>query len=209
MKFQKLTIMLTLTCLCVFSIIGLVLNLDANLQHHDGNTYIHDDAGWTVSASSWSTSSGACADISPNITGAGDPQAAVNYNYTGWGRAWAERDGYLSFNPFNWFDASPVDDGVLKARLKVVMADFVLNGKKVEITIGGIVIKKIKLTISLKVEFGEQQLISKLYKEEEFYTGRYANVGGGEDVSKSSGVCGTFEGQPFDHSTSYEPDHIH
>ena len=120
MKFQKITIILTLTCLCVFSIIGLVLNLNADLHHHDGNTYIHDAASWTLSANCWATSSGACASIGPNITGAGDPQAAVDYNYTGWGKAWAERDGYLSFNPFNWFDASPEDDGVLKARLKVV-----------------------------------------------------------------------------------------
>ena len=207
MKFQKITIMLTLTCLCVFSIIGLVLNLNANPYHHDGQTYTNGI--WTLGAHSYSTSSGACASISPYINGAGNPQAAVNYDYHGWGRAWAERDGYLSFNPFNWFDASPTDDGDLKARLKVVMADFTRDGVKVRIIIGAKLFKIISLSRTLEIAFGGSDVIQRLVKEEEKYVGRHANVGGGEDVSKSSGVCGIFDGVSFDHDTSYEPGHTH
>lgn len=209
MKFQKLTITLTLTCLCVFSIIGLVLNLDATLQHYDGDNYSGGADPWTLGAHSYSASSGACAFISPKINGAGNPQAAVDHDFHGWGTAWAKRDGYLSFAPWHWFKAYDEDSGPLKAILKVEMGTFTLNKKTVSLTIGGSLFKVLKLTRTLKLEFGGNKVIKKLVKVEEKYVGRYAAVGGGEDVSKSSGVCGIFDGVPFDHDTDYAPNHTH
>ena len=164
---------------------------------------------WTLGAHSYSSSSGACASISPNINGAGNPQAAVDHDFHGQGRAWAERDGYLSFNPFNWFDASPVDDGDLKARLKVSMVTYTKGRFTISVTIGASVIKILKLTKTWKATFGGSTQIQRLEKQEEKYVGRYVSVGGGEDVSKSSGVCGVFDGVPFSHGTSYEPNHTH